>query len=97
MSEGDFSFDKGLEGIHYATEVVYKNLREKKTTEEVLSNTEGFAITFANGQKMAKGALMRERAMSVKYKWALNLASKDEFEAAKADFCNFVSQSRFVD
>ena len=111
MQEAEFHSDKALEAVEWLEKDVWDVIRRSKTTEELMSDTEGFGIPFPNSVAIAKGAILREQALVEQGRLELvKLKRKDgtatdaqvsaadrRFKEARRAFCRFLKQAQYVD
>jgi len=111
MAEGDFTFSKAIESLRWLEEDVWDVIRQHKTTEELLHNTEQFGIPFPNGVSRIKGVLLRQQALLERERLEIARlrlkagpgskadveAAQKRFENARREFCKFLEKARWVD
>ena len=86
-------------------------LKQHKTINDLLANTEGFGIPYPNSVKITKGTLLRLRALlmharvdneQLKLKAGTGNAkavasAQAQFTTARNEYCLFILNSQFVD
>jgi hypothetical protein len=111
MVEGDFTISKAIESLRWLEKDVWDVIREHKTTEELLHNTEQFGIPFPNSVSRIKGVLLRQQALLDRERLEiarlrLNAgsgskadveAAQKRFENARREFCKFLEKAKWVD
>jgi hypothetical protein len=111
MVEGDFTFSKAIESLRWLEKDVWDVIREHKTIEELLHNTEQFGIPFPNSVSRIKGVLLRQQALLelerleiARLRLKVGSGSKADIEAAqkrfenaRREFCKFLEKARWVD
>lgn len=97
IQENAFEFAAGKKALAKINTLVWRKLRQYKKTQEVINDTEGFGIPFPNYMRIGRGALLKERALHLKYKWLAKKAKKSEWEAARDEFCIFKNSSQYID
>jgi hypothetical protein len=111
MVEGDFTFSKAIESLRWLEKDVWDVIREHKTTEELLHDTEQFGIPFHNSVSRTKGVLLRQQALLERERLEIarlrlkagsgskadvEVAQK-RFENARREFCKFLEKVKWVD
>ena len=111
MVEGDFTFSKAIESLRWLEKDALDVVREHKTTEELLHNTEQFGIPFPNSVSRIRGVLLRQQALLERERLEiarlrLNAgsgskadveAAQKRFENARKEFCKFLEKAKWVD
>ena len=111
MTEATFTEKAALESLNWLENDFWVVLKRHKTTNELLMNTEGFGIPYPNSVKIAKGTLLRLRALLMqsrldneRLKLTARLGSAKEvraaqaqFTAARREFCGFMRNAKYVD
>jgi hypothetical protein len=111
MAEADFNTEKAIAAIAWLEKDVWTVIKESKTTEDLLSNTEGFGIPFPNTVTIAKGALLRQRALLERERLEVARLKRKagsgtdahvstaerRSEAARRAFCAFLEKADWVD
>jgi hypothetical protein len=111
MTESDFTAEKGIQAAEWLEKDVWEVIKQSKTTEELLGNTEGFGIPFPNTVTVAKGTILRQRALLERQlleiaRLKLNAgtgteaavaAAQRRYTAARKAFCSFLDKAEWVD
>jgi hypothetical protein len=111
MVEGDFTFSKAIGSLRWLEKDVWDVIREHKTTEELLHNTEQFGIPFPNSVSSIKGVLLRQQALLERERLEIARlrlkagsgskadveAAQKRFENARREFCKFLEKAKWVD
>jgi hypothetical protein len=111
MVEGDFTFLKAIESLRWLEKDVWNVMREHKTTEELMHNTEQFGIPFSNSVSRIKGVLLCQQALLARERLEIARlrlkagsggkadvdAAQMHFENARREFCKFLEKARWVD
>ncbi len=110
MTEADFTAAKGLDAVEWLEKDVWEVIKQSKTTEELVGNTERFGIPFPNSVTIAKGTILRQRALierellviaKSKLKAgtgteAAVAAAERRYAAARKAFCTFLAKARWL-
>jgi hypothetical protein len=111
MVEADFTFSKAIESLRWLEKDVWDVIREHKTTEELLHDTEQFGIPFPNSVSRTKGVLLRQQALLERERLEIARmrlkagsgskadveAAQKRFENARREFCKFLEKVKWVD
>lgn len=111
MVEADFTTEKAVAAVGWLEKDVWTVIKESKTTEDLMSNTEGFGIPFPNTVAIAKGALLRQRALFERERLevarlkrksgsateAQLSTAERRFVVARRAFCTFLEKADWVD
>jgi hypothetical protein len=111
MTERDFTEKAALDSLRWLEKDLVPLIERHKSTNDLLNNTEGFGIPYPNSIAITKGTVLRQRALLararlenaiLKLKAGVGSAqdvelSKQQFAAARKDFCEFLRHAEYVD
>ncbi len=111
MTERSFTERAALDSLSWLEKDFMAVLKRHKTTNDLLNNTEGFGIPYPNAVAIAKGTVLRLRALLTQTRLEneylkLKAGTKDakevqvtqaQFTAARKEFCEFLHNAQFVD
>ncbi len=107
MEEHLFVSEKALNSMIFLEEGVWKLLKEKRSTDDVI-RSEQFYVGYPNSLRIVKGALLRQNAIIARQNVDLMAANnsisseklkiaQENYQEARDRFCEFLDNASYVD